>query len=285
MKNTLVLLVVGLLTMGLAWANTPVDPTPVTEAAGTASLDLVDHTTEVPLVISSTMKIVSKSEQFVDEKLNYTIDVKYPQIQGTKLTAGAKSFNDTMEKTVNDEVTQFKKMVALDMPHMKTLPEDLRKNSMHIDYDIDLIKPNNQTIISARLSIEGMQAGRAHPFHSSRVMNFDLATGKALALNDLFKKDANFLPLLAAYSKKALNEKLKKDSWMVAEGTKADAKNFKNWNLQADSILITFDEYQVAPYTYGKQEVEVPYKNLKAVLSAQSPVAECAASSANCQVG
>jgi len=72
---------------------------------------------------------------------------------------------------------------------------------------------------------------------------------------------------------------------MVTQGTKPESKNFKNWNLQADSILITFDEYQVAPYVYGTQEVEIPYSVLEKILSAKSPIADCAKDSKNCQIG
>jgi len=54
---------------------------------------------------------------------------------------------------------------------------------------------------------------------------------------------------------------------MIASGAKANPANFKNWNIQADSILITFDEYQVAPYTNGPQEVEIPFSELKNIFS------------------
>lgn len=156
---------------------------------------------------------------------------------------------------------------------------------MKVDYDVDIVKPKSGTIVSVRLTFEGMQAGRAHPYHNNRVVNFDLQTGKIISLNDLFKKNSNFLKLFAAYASKTLNQKLKQDNWMVQQGTKADVKNFKNWNLQADSILITFDEYQVAPYVYGAQEVEVPYSELKRVLSAKAPIADCAKDPKSCQIG
>jgi hypothetical protein len=235
------------------------------------------------ITLSKNMTVSSMSKHHVDAALSYQIDVNYPQIKGKDLSVASKHFNQEVEKMVNDEVTHFKKLVALDAPHMKTLPENIRKNSLKIDYDIDVIKPKTGTIVSVRLSSEGMQAGRAHPYHSNRAVNFDLATGKMLSLNDLFKKNSKFLQLIAEYSNKSLNQKLKKDNWMVAQGTKADVKNFKNWNLQADSLLITFDEYQVAPYVYGKQEVEVPYSELKKVLANQAPISDCATSSASCQ--
>jgi hypothetical protein len=239
---------------------------------------------EATVSISPTMQIISQSQHREDAKLGYEIDTKYPQIQGKTLSAGAKEFNSAIKKIVTTEVDQFKRLVALDKPHMQTLPEDIRTNSMKADYDVDVVKPKSGTIISVRMTFEGMQAGRAHPYHNNHVINFDLQTGKILTLSDLFKKDANFLKALAAYASNALNHKLKHDNWMVPQGTKADMNNFKNWNLQADSILITFDEYQVAPYTYGSQEVEIPYNQLKKILSAKAPIADCVGDSKSCEV-
>lgn len=240
---------------------------------------------EFNIEISPTMQIVSNTKHDEDTTLGCTIESKFPQIQGTSLSLGAKEFNTLVEKTVNEEINQFKKSVALDAPHMKTLPENIRQNTLKVDYDVDIIQPKTGPIISVRLTFEGMQAGRAHPYHNNRVVNFDLQTGKVITLNELFKKNSNFLKLLAAYTSKALNQKLKQDNWMVQQGTKANVSNFKNWNLQSDSLLITFDEYQVAPYVYGSQEVEVPYSELKKVLSSESPIVDCVKNPTSCQSG
>lgn len=264
-----------------------------TQSAGNVNNVPLDQNGEVKLIdsdeqavsISPNMKVTSKKAHQSDDNLKINIEENYPQIQGKELTENAKQFNQAIEQVVNDEIMEFKKNVALDAPHMKTLPEEMRKNSFKVDYDIDLVKPKTSTIVSVRLSFEGMQAGRPHPYHTNKVINFDLTTGKMISLNELFKKNSKFLQLLATYTNNALNKKLKHDNWMVAQGTKPDVKNFKNWNLQNDSLLITFDEYQVAPYVYGRQEVEIPYSELKKVLSMQSPISDCAQNSKNCQIG
>jgi hypothetical protein len=279
------------------WVHAENAPTsaavPVTKVGESANNLSIDKNGEMSLVtsddeavsLSQNMKITSKKDHQMNAKLSYSIDISYPQIQGETLTDGANDFNKAIEKMVTEEVNQFKKNIALDRVHMQTLPVDMRKNSLKVDYDIDIIKPKGATLISVRITAEGMQAGRPHPYHNNRVVNFDLSTGKMLTLNDLFKKDSKFLQLIAAYTSKALNQKLKNDNWMVAQGTKPDANNFKNWNLQNDSILITFDDYQVAPYVYGSQEVEIPYSELKKVLSAKAPIASCASGEGDCQVG
>jgi hypothetical protein len=37
-------------------------------------------------------------------------------------------------------------------------------------------------------------------------------------------------------------------------------------------LLITFDEYQVAPYAAGPQKVAIPYSELRALINPQGPL-------------
>lgn len=246
---------------------------PDVEDVNTSPMTDIDSTTESEsILIDGRYKAVPKTDHDENTEYHYTIDVTYPQITGNNLSPAAQQFNQTISKMVAEQVDQFKNNVKLDAAHMKTLPEEVRNNSFKIDYDIDVIKPDTQvSIVSVRLSIEGMQAGRPHPFHAHQVLNFDLTHGKALALNDLFKKNSKYLTAIATYSSAKLNQNLQ-DKWLIADGTKADAKNYKNWNLQNDSLLITFDEYQVAPYVDGPQEVEIPLAELSKMLAMDAPV-------------
>ena len=223
-------------------------------------------TEDEAVIINDHLKVISKTKTEDNQALNYTLNATYPQIVGTPLSAAAQNFNQQIIKMVDVEVEQFKNNVKSDLPHMQTLPESVRHNSLSIDYDVDVIHPDPLSLVSVRLNIEGMQAGRAHPFHVYRVLNFDLSQNKELALSDLFKPKANYLNALSKYSTEKLASSLK-DKWMINNGAKAVPTNYKNWNIQADSILITFDEYQVAPYTNGPQEVEIPFSELKNIFS------------------
>jgi hypothetical protein len=219
--------------------------------------------------INAQEKVVPKKIREDDPVFHYTINVVYPQIGGNHLNKAAEDFNQRVAQMIDNEVKLFKARVKKEVAHMQTLPPDLQHNTLKIDYDFDVIQP--LSLVSVRLSIENMQAGRAHPHHAHLVLNYDLVQNKELALNDLFKPKADFLQTLANYSSKKLHETVgEKDKWMIPEGTKPLAKNYKNWNIEADAILITFDEYQVAPYVYGAQEVEIPFAELENLLSKQA---------------
>lgn len=259
---------------------------PVTESgfdispSGTATISVAQQNLPESVSISNDMEIVATTKREANAEMAYTIDAVYPQINGT-LTPAAKEFNRLVLDMVTKNMERFKNYVKADMPHMQTLPDPVKHNSLHIDYGVDVVKPTNQTLVSVRLSIEGMQAGRAHPYHLHQVLNFDLTQGKTLSLKNLFKNRANYLNVIAKYSSKSLNEKLE-DKWMINEGTAPLAKNYQTWNLEDDGILITFSEYQVAPYSYGVQEVQIPYAELKGLLATNSPIAACAKSEMGC---
>jgi hypothetical protein len=221
------------------------------------------------VVINSQLKVISKTQDEKNTQLYYTINTTYPQITGRPLSNSAQNFNQKIHKIINTEIEHFKDSINHDAAYIKTLPESVRNNSFTIDYDVDVIHPGPLTLISVRLNMEGMKAGRAHPFHRYRVLNFDLTHGKELALSDLFQPRKNYLKALATYSTNKLNASLQ-DKWMIANGAKPNAANYKNWNIQGDSLLITFDEYQVAPYANGPQEVEIPYKELQNIFSTKA---------------
>jgi len=221
--------------------------------------------------ISKLQKVVPKKRHEENQELHYIIDVAYPQIEGKNLSAADKEFNQRMAKMINNETEQFKRSVKQNVPNMKNLPEEIRNNNLNVDYDMDVLHP--LSLVSVRLTVEGMLAGRAHPYHSHRVLNFDLAHNKELALSDLFKPKTNYLQTIADYSHKKLQETVhEKDKWMIKNGAMAVAKNYKNWNIEKEALLITFDEYQVAPYVYGPQEVEIPYSELQHLLSPQGEI-------------
>lgn len=225
-----------------------------------------------PLYLTSELSVAPKAEQEESKLQKYFIEITYPQLQGENLSPNAMLFNKAIMDLAYQETERFKKYVAADAPHMKTLPEEIQKNSFNLDYDIDVIqRAEKDFIISVRLTVEGYQAGRPHPYHNHRVLNFDLTAGKAIELNELFKKNSKYLNFIANYCNKKLNEKLD-DKSFIAEGTKPLATNYKNWNLENDDILITFEEYQVAPYSHGPQEINIPFSELKVMMAQTSPV-------------
>jgi hypothetical protein len=174
----------------------------------------------------------------------------------------------------DEQMDAFRQQVAENKILQSKLPKSQIKNDLTLDFDSSIINTNDIPIISIRFSTYGYIAGMAHPFHHHYVLNYDLDTGEEIELSDLFKPGSNYLQRLADYSRNALFRKVK-DQQMLLDGTAPIAENYKNWNINPHGILITFDEYQVAPYIYGTLTVLVPYGDLKDILSNESPLATC----------
>jgi len=114
--------------------------------------------------------------------------------------------------------------------------------------------------------------GAAHPGLNSITMTYDLGQGRELALGDLFLPNVNYLEVISNYCVNELRKRPYSDSFFL-NGADPTPENYRNWNIAPDGLLITFDEYQVAPYAAGPQQVTVPYNELTSVINYQGPLA------------
>jgi hypothetical protein len=128
---------------------------------------------------------------------------------------------------------------------------------MWIGYDVPLLTPD---LVSIRFSVDYYMAGAAHPNHYFKVLNYDLKADKEITFGDLFINENQSLSFLSKASKTSLT---KADFPLFDDGLKPRRENFINWNLTKDSLRISFDPYQVAPYAAGPQEVLVPFSDIK----------------------
>ena len=111
--------------------------------------------------------------------------------------------------------------------------------------------------------MEGYVSGAAHPYHFSQTVNYDLEQGKDIALIDLFLPNSDYLQTIAAYCAAQLKTRNIGFDTGFTQGADPTPDNYRNWNITADGLLITFDEYQVAAYAAGPQTVIVPYSEFK----------------------
>ena len=90
-------------------------------------------------------------------------------------------------------------------------------------------------------------------------------------MEDLFQPGSDYLQKISEYciSELQANEYVFPD-FQQSAGPKAE--NYRNWNIQENGILITFDVYQIAPYAAGPQMVLVPYDVLRDQIGDQSPL-------------
>jgi hypothetical protein len=212
--------------------------------------------------------------RLVYDKPRVVIKIIYPKIESVTTDNNIDDFNQTVTDLTDELGDDFKKQVA----DMKDVQSGMSKSELHnnltVDFDSSTVNAEEAPIISIRFSAQGYVAGIAHPYHRHSVLNYDLNSGEVIELADLFRFDANYLEVLSEYSRAVLSRRLA-DKSMMAEGTAPKAENFVNWNIKPYGLMITFDEYQVAPYVNGPQTVLIPYSAIKGILAEDTPLDDC----------
>jgi hypothetical protein len=211
----------------------------------------------------------------------------FPQLRSEDTQEGIDGFNQTVRDLIKQNADDFKKKV-IETQNAKPSsftsdepPPTNLKNDMTVDFNTSYIKAGSNHIVSVRFSMQGYLAGMVHPYHQHDVVNYDIDNNAELSLSDLFTPNSNYLDIISQYTRDELKKHLTiKD--MIDEGTAPKADNFSVWNLKSNGILITFEEYQVAPYVYGAQTVLVPYSVLKDVIPTSSPIAPCLKNKRGC---
>lgn len=133
------------------------------------------------------------------------------------------------------------------------------------------VEEKNDRYIAIFMGMEWYLRGSAHPSHTIDTYVYDYQETKLVAQSDFFKGD--YLPLLSKLSREDLKNQSTSgdlgftvDEAMLEEGTEPTASNFKHILPLTDGLAIYFDEYQVAPYAAGPQQVVIPYNKLVEVI-------------------
>src|SRR5207244_326317 len=122
------------------------------------------------------------------------INLNYPQIKGKDASLPEKEgkFNRLVESMIEFQVAQFKQNV-------RTLSS--QHSTLSINYQLFVSKPDSHRIISVLFTSESMLEKQAHPVHVMLAVNYDLTTGQALTLSDLFEPHSGYPSVIADYSK------------------------------------------------------------------------------------
>lgn len=225
------------------------------------------------------LKFETKVIKETNEAPKYSIEVNYPQIKNAKLNSSEYQFNLVAKKWALDAIRSFQNSVKKE--DTKSLPPEIKANgsALSITYDLSTIEPHQ--FVSLRYLSYMYHMGAAHPTHTYQSINYDLSQNKQIFLSDIFNSNSNYLQHIATLCKQRLKPKLNEQ--MFEDGLTPNLKNFEVWNITRKGIQFTFNEYQVAAYVFGPQEVTLTYDDLKQVLARNSTVYKCF-SSHNCNI-
>jgi len=222
--------------------------------------------TETPVPLSQQVSLQSAHFEESGQSPNYTISADTPVLEGSN-DPRVQTFNALAEEITQDAVNEFE-------ASLKYAPATPITSGSSLDVKYELLSPPGDPY-SLKFNMAGYFDGAAHPYHYSKTLNYELEAGEELRLADLFLPDSNPLQVIADYCKAELSTR---DIAFDAFSTGADPteENYRNWNITRDGLLITFDEYQVAPYAAGPQTVLIPYSQLSAIIKPDGPLARFA---------
>jgi len=217
--------------------------------------------TSIPL--SQQVTLVSQLLDETNQTPPFTIKSQIPQLAGSDDPRLA-SFNRRLNELVTSEVNTWRESFL-----QNTGPSVSSGSFLETTY---MLVSQIGELWSLKFDFHFYSAGAAHPGSYSITLNYDLGQGRELALGDLFLPNSEYLEAISRYSISELSKEPFFDAAFTT-GTDPTPDNYRSWNITPDGLLITFDEYQVAPYAAGPQQVVVPWAELQELIDPQSGLA------------
>lgn len=238
-----------------AGSVTPTSPAPTAEVPSTTAPFLSERLTltSVPLAESN------PGSSFP----TYTITAQTPQLTGSE-DPRLPAFNQRLNDLVAAEVDAWRKS-------FQELPITPLSNGSMLEVKYTLVSQIGD-LWSFKFDFSFYSDTAAHPGLYSITLNYDLGHGRELTLGDLFMPNSNYLEVISNYCILQLSQQPFFDGAFTT-GADPTVENYRNWNITPDGLTITFDEYQVAPYAAGPQQVHIPYGELNSLIDPQGPLA------------
>lgn len=204
-----------------------------------------------------------------------TYQVRYPHVDGLADPTIAAAINRVLRDQADATVSDFTSGIGKDPEVGPGQPSILQA-----DFSVAYSSPD---LLSLRIDAYSYPSGAAHGGSVVSTFTFDVASGRRLALADLFRPGSTYLDTLAAEARTQLRDTVASASstdplmvdW-VTTGSAPTADNYAAWAITPGGLEITFGQYQVAPYAAGMPVVTVPLAHLAGLIDPGGPLAPLA---------
>ncbi|HBF0727719.1 TPA: DUF3298 domain-containing protein [Clostridioides difficile] len=206
---------------------------------------------------SDTIKVLNaKSINFKQD--NYEVNVSIPKIKGLK--------DKTLENKLNNEFLQDGKKIYSEFQN-KMKKED-NKGHRYLNV-IHNVKNNSKDFLSIEVTKEEIEASS-----SITKKHYTVDKNRGILLNlPIFFKDSRYIKAISDNIKEQMRNQIKKDdtkSYFIDQDKDSPVKDFESINKYQDfyfnkngNLVISFDEYEVAPGYMGAVEFVIPNKVIK----------------------
>ncbi|MBT3348945.1 DUF3298 domain-containing protein [bacterium] len=174
-----------------------------------------------------------------------------------------KTGNETVDAEVQALIT--KKIQELNVVHQELVMAGREmRASLLIDGEIfDSVAGTHSLLLTV-----DEYAGGAHPNTHFETWTYR-DSGEVLKFHSLFQTEHNPYTVIAPIAKTMITESLGEmvDPDWLERGTGEDAKNYEDFTLDGENLVLNVEPYQVAPYAAGPQIVKIPFTDLNAILA------------------
>ena len=231
---------------------------------------LTETAPQVSQPVAETSVTTEKIEKNTDV---LTVEVTYPTVPTVPgVTQEIKQTNESLKKLVDEKIAEFEKEAVDNTNAELEIPKEVHSTIT----GGPSVEEQNDRYVSIFMGMEWYLRGAAHPSHTIDTYIYDYKNKTLLKVSDLFKQGSNYLTVLSGLSKEDLLSQSKQGDMgyvyneeMVSDGTVPSVDNFSRILPTKDGLVVYFNEYQVAPYAAGPQQVVIPYSKLKDIIATE----------------
>ncbi|KPI54425.1 hypothetical protein IM33_08500 [Clostridioides difficile] len=218
-----------------------------------------DSFSKIPIIGEIVKVITIKNYNLKTE--NYEAEIDIPKIQGLK--------DKNLEKRLNSSFMEDGKRLYNEFQERMEKIQ-LSRNKGHKSLSLSYsVKNNSKDFLSIEMTKNEIEASS---YVSKVHYNIDKKRQIVLTLPMLFKDD-KYVKVISDNIKEQMREQIKKDntkSYFIDQDKDSPVKNFESINKYQDfyfnkngNLVISFDEYEVAPGYMGAVEFVIPNKVIK----------------------
>ena len=211
------------------------------------------------------LRLVPERVKMESNRLNYDIDVSFPQIltphdETSNIRKINQLIKDTTTKLYQWPINRASERIG----HIQG--EDVR-DTVNFTYQVGLATDSFLGLHFIGYSYNG---DIAHQVQDSFTLNFDLTNGKQMQLSDLFKPGSKYLEFISRYTIADLS-RIKSDREAYEDSLQPLSKNFDVWQITTTGITFNFHSCRVADCSEGELIVQIPFSDLKPMLKSDIP--------------
>ncbi|WLD27850.1 Anti-sigma-V factor RsiV [Clostridioides difficile] len=209
------------------------------------------------LVKKNQIKVINAKNYSLKQD-NYEVNIRVPKIEGLK--------DKDLENKLNNEFMENGKKLYSEFQNKMKKENNKGHRYLNVSYSV---KNNSKDFLSIEVKKEEIEA-------SSYVTktHYTIDKNREILLNlPIFFKDSRYIDAISDNIKEQMKNQIKKDntkSYFIDQEKDSPVKNFESINKYQDfyfnkdgNLVISFDEYEVAPGYIGPVEFVIPDKVIK----------------------